>query len=154
MAKTPNSDLIALREPTNLTQRAFAEFLNVPYKTYNKYENGETSPPDYFLDYAQMRLTRDGGQLTRPKVWRWGLLLHYPTVKYSDWEFASSTLASDAAEHYIRQNGLSDWQAWFHDLASLTAYKVAIQPRPALNTQADLPAVEAWMAEEKKKGHI
>ena len=154
MEKTPNHALIALRTTTNLTQQAFAAFLKVNQKTYNKYEKGETSPPDYFLEYVQLRLNHAAGHLPVAKKWRWGLLLHYPTVKYSEREFDSAIEAGDAAEDYLRQNGLSGWQAWFRDLDSLTAYKVAIQARPALNTQADVAAVEAYIARETAKGHM
>ena len=42
-----------LRQETGLTQRAFSEMMQIPLRTYQEWEHGRQSPPDYLFDLCR-----------------------------------------------------------------------------------------------------
>lgn len=45
-----------LREKAKLTQKAAAELLGVPFRTYQDWEYGKRTPPDYVMQSAADKL--------------------------------------------------------------------------------------------------
>ena len=43
----------ALRESYHMSQKQFAQYLHVPYRTYNKWESGERTAPPYIFTWAK-----------------------------------------------------------------------------------------------------
>lgn len=56
-----------LREKAKLTQKAAAELLGVPFRTYQNWEYGQRTPPDYVLQAATDKLNAYIGSSPQPK---------------------------------------------------------------------------------------
>lgn len=49
-----------LRTQTGMTQKAFAEYLNIPKRTIEEWEYGRRVPPIYVVELIEFRLKTEG----------------------------------------------------------------------------------------------
>lgn len=49
-----------VREETGMTQKRFAEYFKIPYRTYQDWERGERKMPEYMLRLMAYRLKAEG----------------------------------------------------------------------------------------------
>lgn len=52
-------DIKALRLACKMTQKAFAEYLNVPLRTYEAWERGLRTPPAYLVELIEYKLKNE-----------------------------------------------------------------------------------------------
>lgn len=45
-----------IRETTGLSQKAFAEYLHIPIRTYEQWEAGKRNPPSYLVDLIEYKI--------------------------------------------------------------------------------------------------
>ena len=45
-----------IRETTGLSQKAFAEYLRIPVRTYEQWEAGKRNPPSYLVDLIEYKI--------------------------------------------------------------------------------------------------
>lgn len=55
-------DIINLRKKSGLSQNKFSEMLNIPLRTWENWERGVRSPPQYLIDLIYFRLTHEDNQ--------------------------------------------------------------------------------------------
>ena len=53
------SDVRALREQLGMSQRAISEMLNIPLRTWENWEGGLRTPPQYVIDLILFRLNAE-----------------------------------------------------------------------------------------------
>lgn len=51
--------IIGIRRPTGLSKNAFAEKYGIPISTYEKWERGETCPPEYVINLLKFKVEFD-----------------------------------------------------------------------------------------------
>ena len=71
-----------LRDKTGLTQKKFAERYGIPVSTLRKWEQAESSPPDYVLSLLARALPRED-QVTQKLQGKDGAVFYYNPVKRS-----------------------------------------------------------------------
>jgi DNA-binding transcriptional regulator YiaG len=48
-----------LRKLSGMTQKAFAEYFNIPHRTIQNWEGGQRQCPEYLLDLMQYKLEKE-----------------------------------------------------------------------------------------------
>lgn len=48
-----------IREATGLSQKYFAESLKIPVRTYEQWETGKRTPPEYVVDLIEYRVKKE-----------------------------------------------------------------------------------------------
>ena len=49
-----------LRKSTGLSQKGFAEYLNIPQRSIENWESGVREPPTYVLELIEYKLSKEG----------------------------------------------------------------------------------------------
>ena len=49
-----------LRAKSGMTQKAFAEYFDIPHRTVQNWEGGQRQCPDYLLNLMQYKLEKEG----------------------------------------------------------------------------------------------
>ena len=48
-----------LRELTNMTQKDFGEYLNIPFRTIQNWETGHRNPPEYVTELIKHKIENE-----------------------------------------------------------------------------------------------
>lgn len=48
-----------IRLKTNMTQREFAEYLNIPQRTIENWEGGQRTPPEYVIELIKYKIEKE-----------------------------------------------------------------------------------------------
>lgn len=54
-----SSRIKEVREITGLSQKSFAESLKIPVRTYEQWETGKRTPPEYVVDLIEYRVKKE-----------------------------------------------------------------------------------------------
>lgn len=49
-----------MRTKSGMTQKAFSDYLNIPKRTIEDWENDRRKPPDYVVELIEYKLTHEG----------------------------------------------------------------------------------------------
>ena len=49
-----------MRAKSGMTQKAFSDYLNIPKRTIEDWENDRREPPDYIVELIEYKLTHEG----------------------------------------------------------------------------------------------
>ena len=49
-----------MRAKSGMTQKAFSDYLNIPKRTIEDWENDRRKPPDYVVELIRYKLTHEG----------------------------------------------------------------------------------------------
>lgn len=49
-----------MRAKSGMTQKAFSDYLNIPKRTIEDWENDRRKPPDYVVELIEYKLTHEG----------------------------------------------------------------------------------------------
>lgn len=49
-----------MRDKSGMTQKAFSEYLNIPKRTIENWENGRRKTLDYVIELIEYKLTHEG----------------------------------------------------------------------------------------------
>lgn len=48
-----------MRASTKMTQKAFAEYLNIPLRTIENWESGQRTPPEYVIELIKYKIEKE-----------------------------------------------------------------------------------------------
>ena len=82
-----------LRKSTQMTQKAFSEYLNIPVRTLQDWEAGRRTPPEYVLELIKYKIEKESRKMKKIKLdilrskEDGTLTLPYSQMKLSDYDY-------------------------------------------------------------------
>ena len=65
-----------LRELTNMTQKEFGEYLNIPLRTIQNWESEHRTPPDYVVELIEYKLKKESENMKKEITKKYYLIKH------------------------------------------------------------------------------
>ena len=58
-----------LRTAANMTQKEFADYFRIPFRTLQNWEGGHRNPPDYLVELMEYKLYKEGLMLSHLEIY-------------------------------------------------------------------------------------
>ena len=94
-----------LRDKTGLTQKAFSELYGIPVSTLRKWEQGESSPPDYVIRLLAKSLPQEN-QVIRKIQGKNGSVFYYNPGKQSVMDHLGNEIVVREDLHDVKEQNL------------------------------------------------
>jgi len=108
-----------LRDKTGLTQKAFSELYGIPVSTLRKWEQGESSPPDYVIRLLARALPRED-QITQKLQGQNGSVFYYNSGRQSVMDqFGNEIFIREDLKEVKKQNLILYLEDLFEDFYTI-----------------------------------